>query len=120
LLRALVVQLTGKQVGQFLHVFSLKCYAPPPLSTANLATFFIQTAASSLSDYVSETNVVAKVTDSTINRTPCIALAKPLEINRTFVFHPFLDTTPKSNGQLGLFKTQLTASWGQSLVDSYM
>jgi hypothetical protein len=33
--------------------------------------------------YVSETNVVAKVIDSTINRTPCIALlAKPVEINR--------------------------------------
>jgi hypothetical protein len=49
----------------------------------------------SRSSYVSETNVVAKVTDSTINRTPCIAQAKPVEINRTFGFHPFLETTPK-------------------------
>jgi hypothetical protein len=46
------------------------------------------------SSYVSETNVVAKVTDSTINRTPCIAQANPVEINRTFVFHPFLETAP--------------------------
>jgi hypothetical protein len=37
--------------------------APPPLSTAILATFFVQTVAS-WSRYVSETNVVAKVTDS--------------------------------------------------------
>jgi hypothetical protein len=42
-----------------------------------------------LSSYVSENNVVAKVIDSTINRTPCIALARPVEINRTLVFHPF-------------------------------
>jgi hypothetical protein len=47
-----------------------------------------------LSSYVIETNVIAKVIDSTINRTPCIALAKPVEINRTLVFHPFLETTP--------------------------
>jgi hypothetical protein len=38
-------------------------------------TFFVQTAASSLSE-------------ATINRTPCIAQAKPVEINRMFVFHP--------------------------------
>jgi hypothetical protein len=65
-----------------------------PLSTTNLATFlFKQLPAAFRSSYVSETNVVAKVTDSTVNRTPCIALAKPLEISRTFVFHPFLETT---------------------------
>jgi hypothetical protein len=56
--------------------------------------FFKRLPAASRSSYVSETNVVAKVTDSTINRTPCIAQAKPVEINRTFVFHPFLETTP--------------------------
>jgi hypothetical protein len=39
-------------------------------------------------------NVVAKVIYSTINRNPCIALAKPVEMYRTFVFHPFLETTP--------------------------
>jgi hypothetical protein len=43
---------------------------------------------------VKPTWLVAKVTDSTINRTPCIALAKPVEINITFVFHPFLEMTP--------------------------
>jgi hypothetical protein len=53
--------------------------------------------------------VVAKVTDSAINRTTCIAQAKPVEINRTFVFRPFLEMT-LSNGQLGLFKTQLIVS----------
>jgi hypothetical protein len=42
---------------------------------------FKQPPAASRSSYVSETNMVAKVTDSTINRTPCIAQAKPLEIN---------------------------------------
>jgi hypothetical protein len=51
---------------------------------------FKQPPAASQSSYVSETKVVAKVTDSTINRTPCIAQAKPVEINRTFVFHPQL------------------------------
>jgi hypothetical protein len=45
--------------------------------------------AACLSSYVSETNVVAKGIDSTINQTHCIALAKPMEINRTLVFHPF-------------------------------
>jgi hypothetical protein len=33
-------------------------------------------------------------TRSTIDRTTCIARAKPVEINRTLVFHPFLETTP--------------------------
>jgi hypothetical protein len=48
-----------------------------------------------MSSYASETkNVVAQVIDSTINRTPCIVLAKPVEINRTLVFHPFLETIP--------------------------
>jgi hypothetical protein len=41
--------------------------------------------------------------------TPCIVLAKPVKMNRTFVFHPFLETT-LSNGQFGLFKSQLTVS----------
>jgi hypothetical protein len=50
--------------------------------------------AACLSSYVRETNVVAKVIDSTINRNPCIALAKPVEINITLVFHPFMETTP--------------------------
>jgi hypothetical protein len=50
--------------------------------------------AASLSNYANETNEVAKVIDSTINWTPYIAIAKPMEINRTFVFHPFLETTP--------------------------
>jgi hypothetical protein len=59
------------------------CYAPPPLSTVNLASFFLQTAARS--SYIGETNVVANTIDSSINRTPC----------RTFDFHPFLETTPK-------------------------
>jgi hypothetical protein len=58
----------------------------PLLSTANLARF--------LSSYISETNVGGKVIDSTINRNPSIALGKPVEMNRTFVFHPFLETTP--------------------------
>jgi hypothetical protein len=69
-------------------------YATPPLSTANLVFLFKWPPAASRSSYVSETNVVAKVTDSTINWTPCIAQAKPVEINRRFVFHPFLETTP--------------------------
>jgi hypothetical protein len=43
---------------------------------------------------IGETNVVAKVIDSTTNRTPCIALAKSVEINITLIFHPFLETTP--------------------------
>jgi hypothetical protein len=47
-----------------------------------------------LISYVSETNVVAKVIDSTINQTPYIALDKPVEMNRTFIFHSFLETTP--------------------------
>jgi hypothetical protein len=34
------------------------------------------------------------------NRTPCIAQAKPVEINRTFVFHPFLETTPQAMANL--------------------
>jgi hypothetical protein len=46
--------------------------------------------------------------DSPINQNPSIALAAPVEINRTFVFHPFLETPP-SNGHLGL-STQLTVS----------
>jgi hypothetical protein len=62
------------------------------------------------SSYLSETNVVAKAINSTINQIPCIALAKPVEINRTLVFHPFQETNPPSNGQLGLFKMQLTMS----------
>jgi hypothetical protein len=53
-----------------------------------------------LSSYVGETNVFAKVIDTTINRTPCIALAKPVEINRTCVFHPFLETTPQAMANL--------------------
>jgi hypothetical protein len=57
---------------------------------------FKKPPAASRSSYVSETNVVAKVTGSTINQTACIAQAKPVEINRTFVFHPFLETTPKA------------------------
>jgi hypothetical protein len=67
-----------------------------PLSQLRIWQLFLfkQPPAASLSSYVSETNMVAKVTDSTINRTPCIAQAKPVEINRTFVFHPFLETTP--------------------------
>jgi hypothetical protein len=52
---------------------------------------------SARSSYVGETNVVAKAIDSSINWTPCIALAKPVEINRTFDFHPFLETTPSTN-----------------------
>jgi hypothetical protein len=44
--------------------------APLPLSTANLVSFFLQTAAQS--SYVGEINVVAKAIDS--NRTPWIAL----------------------------------------------
>jgi hypothetical protein len=55
--------------------------------------------------------MVAKAIDnSSINQTPCIALAKPVEINRTVVFDPFLEAIPLSNGQFGLFKTQLTVS----------
>jgi hypothetical protein len=96
-------ELTSDKVGQFLRAFLLYIggewglLRSTPLSTANLATFFVQQPpAASRRSYVSETNVVAKVTDSTINRTPCIALAKPVEIsNRTFVFHLFLETTPK-------------------------
>jgi hypothetical protein len=83
-------ELNVDKVGLFSHSFP---------STANLAR----------SSYVGETNVVAKAIDSPINRTPCIALAKPMEINRTFVFHPFLDY-PLSNGQFDLFKTKLTVS----------
>jgi hypothetical protein len=81
---------------RFLLIYRLKEGATlrsAPLSTAstaNLASFFLQNAASSLSmsSYVSETNVVAKVIDSTINRTPCIAQAKPVEINRTLPSMP--------------------------------
>jgi hypothetical protein len=47
----------------------------------------------SSNSYVGETNVVAKAMDSSINRTLCIVLAKPVEINRTFDFHPFLENT---------------------------
>jgi hypothetical protein len=71
--------------------------------------------AACLSSYVSETNVVANVIDSTINRTPCIARAKTVEINRTLVFHPFLETTPY-NAHLGLFKTQLTVSLRSDVI----
>jgi hypothetical protein len=60
----------------------------------NLASFVFskQPPAAARSIYVGETNVVAKAIDSSISRTPCIALAKPVEINRTFDFHPFLET----------------------------
>jgi hypothetical protein len=78
---------TTKSRSSFVILNPFSTYQP-------LSAVFVQTAASSLSVYVSETNMVAKVTDSTINRTPCIAQAKPVEINRTFIFHPFLETTP--------------------------
>jgi hypothetical protein len=65
------------------------------LSPENLAIFFFkQLPAAARSSYVGETNVVAKAIDSPINRSPCIALAKPVEINRTFDFQPFLETIP--------------------------
>jgi hypothetical protein len=66
---------------------------------------FKQPPAASRSNYVSETNVVAKVTDSTINQTPCIAQAK-----QSVCFPPVPGDGPLSNGQLGLFKTQLIVS----------
>jgi hypothetical protein len=55
-----------------------------------------------LSSYASETNVVAKVIESIINRTPCIALDKPVEISTTCVFHPFLENTPQANRCIGI------------------
>jgi hypothetical protein len=90
------------KVGLFLRAFPSnrgwerrRGDAPPPLSTAKQASvFFKMPPAACLSSYVSESNVVAKVIDSTINLTPCIAQAKPLEIIRTLVFHLFLETTP--------------------------
>jgi hypothetical protein len=85
------------KVGQLLRAFLWNMdFTLHPSLNANLATvLFKQPPAASRSSYVSEkTNVVANVTESTINRTPCIAQSKPVEINRTFVFHPFLETTP--------------------------
>jgi hypothetical protein len=43
--------------------------------------------AASLNSYIGDTNVVAKVIDS-INQNPCIAQAKPEEINRTYICFP--------------------------------
>jgi hypothetical protein len=60
-----------------------------------------------MSSYVSETNVVAKVIDSTINRSPCIAQAKPVEMNSSSIHSWRL---PPKQCHLGLFKTQLTVS----------
>jgi hypothetical protein len=51
--------------------------------------------AAAQSSYFNDTNVLGKVIDSTINQNHWIALATPVEINRTFVFHPFLETTPQ-------------------------
>jgi hypothetical protein len=48
--------------------------------------------------------------DSYYQSDPLHRQANPVEINITFVFHPFLETTHISNGQLGLPKTQLTVS----------
>jgi hypothetical protein len=61
------------------------------------------------SSYVGETNVVAKVIDSTINRTPCITLAKHVEIN-SLCFPSIPGDYPLSNGHLGLFKMQLSVN----------
>jgi hypothetical protein len=66
----------------------------PSLNRESSKYFSKMPPADSRSSYVSETNVVEKVLDSTINPIPFIALAKPVKINRTFVFHPFLETTP--------------------------
>jgi hypothetical protein len=75
-------------------MLSLQIYAPPPLNRESSVFFFFKMPpAASRSSYVSETNVVAKVIESTFNWNPCIALAKSVEINKTFVFHPFLETT---------------------------
>jgi hypothetical protein len=46
--------------------------------------------------------------NSTINQNRWIALAKLVEINRTFAFHPFLETIPPL--ALTMFRTQLTVS----------
>jgi hypothetical protein len=71
--------------------------------------FFKMQPAATWSSYVSETNLVAKVIESAINRNPCIALALPVVINRTFPLIPSIPgDDPLSNGQIGLFKTQLT------------
>jgi hypothetical protein len=51
--------------------------------------------------------VVGKDIDSTINQIPWIALATPVEMKITFVFHQFIE---KSNRRLGLFKTHLNMS----------
>jgi hypothetical protein len=72
--------------------------------------------AACLSSYVIETNVVAKVIDSTINRIPCITLAKPVEINRTLRFPSIPGDYPLSNGHLGLFKMQLTMSLRSEVI----
>jgi hypothetical protein len=65
----------------------------PALICESGVFFFKMPPAVCMSSYVSETNVVAKVIDSTINWTPCIALAKQWKLTE-LVFHPFLETTP--------------------------
>jgi hypothetical protein len=68
--------------------------------------FFKMPPAACLSSYVSETNMVAKVIDSTINRNPCQTRGN--QQNSCFPSIP--GDYPLSNGHPGLFKTQLTVS----------
>jgi hypothetical protein len=79
---------------------------------SNIGSFFLQNATSSLSEQLCEWNQRGcKGHQVYYQSDPCIALAKPMEINRTCVFHPFLENTPPPPAMVNLACSRCNWTW---------